>query len=68
MTLLKPLGFTNILECQIRMINATFPIKQKILLVYVIISFGIFYLFKSDALIKYVFSMENGFENDFGKY
>ena len=68
MTLLKPLSFTNILECKIRMINTTFPIKQNILLVYVIISFGIFYLFKSDALIKYVFSMENGFENDFGKY
>ena len=63
MTLLRILGFANILEYQVRKINATFPIKQNILLIYVIMSFGIFYLFKFDALIKYVFCMENRFEN-----
>ena len=52
MTLLRLLGFANILEYQVRKINATFPIKQNILLIYVIMSFGIFYLFKFDALIK----------------
>ena len=47
MTLLRFLGFANILEYQVRMINTTFPIKQNILLVYAIMSFKIFYFFKS---------------------
>ena len=50
------------------MINSAFPIKQNIFLRYVIMSFIIFYLFKSDAWIKYVFCMENEFENVSGKY
>ena len=68
MTLLRLLGFANILEYQVRIINAAFLIKQNIFLVYVIISFRIFYLFKSDAWIKYVFCMKNEFENVYGKY
>ena len=68
MTLLKLLGFANILEYHVRKINVVFPIKQNILLVYVIMSFGILYLFKSHAWIKYVFFMENVFENVYGKY
>ena len=67
MTLLRLLSFANILEYHVRKINAVFSIKQNILLVYVIMSFGIFYLFKSHAWIKYVFSMKNGFENVYGK-
>ena len=67
MTLLRFLGFANILEYNLRKINATFPIKQNILLVYVIISLGNFYLFKSHAWIKYMFCMENEFENVYGK-
>ena len=59
MNLLRLLGFANILEYHVRMINATFPIKQYILLVYAIMSFRIFYLFKLDAWIKYVFCMKN---------
>ena len=55
MTPLRLLSFANILEYQVRKINATFCIKQNILLVYVIMNFGIFYLFKSNAWIKYVF-------------
>ena len=58
MTLLRLLGFVNILEYQVRNINAAFPIKQNILLVYVIISLRNFYLFKSHAWIKYMFCME----------
>ena len=42
MTLLRLLGFANILEYQARKINAVFPIKQNILRVYVDISFEIF--------------------------
>ena len=68
MTLLRLLGFSNILEYQVRMINAAFLVKQNILLVYVIMSFRNFYLFKLDVWIKYVFSMKNEFENVYGKY
>ena len=39
MTFLRFLGFVNILEYQPRKINAVFPLKQNILLVYVDISF-----------------------------
>ena len=46
MTLLRLFGFANILKYQVKKINAYFPIKQNILLVYVIMSFGILYLFK----------------------
>ena len=42
MTLLRLLGFANILEYQVRKINAIFLIKQNILLVYVNMSFEIF--------------------------
>ena len=42
MILLRLLGFANILEYQVRKINAVFLIKQNILLVYVNVSFGIF--------------------------
>ena len=41
---------------------------HNILLLYVIMSLGNFYLFKSYAWIKYMFSMENGFENVCNKY
>ena len=68
MTLLRLLGFSNILEYQVRMINAAFLVKQNILLVYVIMSFRNFYLFKLDVWINYVFSMKNEFENVYGKY
>ena len=68
MTLLRFLGFANILEYQVRKIIAVFPVKQNILLVYVIMNFEIFYLFKLDTWIKYVFCMKNGFENVYGKY
>ena len=50
------------------MINVTFPTKQNNLLVYVIMSFRIFYLFKSNAWINYVFCMEKEFENVYGKH
>ena len=43
-----------------------FLYKQNILL-YVIMSFGNFYLFKSYAWIKYMFCMENRFENVYDK-
>ena len=42
MTLLRLLGFANILEYHVRKINVVFLIKQNILLVYVNMSFGIF--------------------------
>ena len=54
-TLLRLIGFANILEYQVRKVNATFPIEQNILLLYVIMRFGSFYLFKSHAWIKYMF-------------
>ena len=37
-----------------------FLYKQNILLLFVIMSFGNFYLFKSYAWIKYMFCIENG--------
>ena len=46
-----------------RKINATFLIKQNILLLYVIMSFENLYLLKLYALIEYKFCLENGFEN-----
>ena len=49
MTLLRLLDFANILEYQVRKINAAFPIRQNIFLVYVIMSLGNFCLFKSHA-------------------
>ena len=67
MTLLRLFGFANSLEYHVRKINVVFPIKQNILLAYVIMSFGNFYLFKSHAWIKYMFCMKNGFENVYGK-
>ena len=45
-----------------------FLYKQNILLLYVIMSFGNLYLFKSYALIKYLFCMKNGYENVYDKY
>ena len=68
MTLLRLLGFDCILQYPIRKINTTFPIEQNILLLYVIMSFENFYLFKTYASIKYMFCMENRFENVYGKY
>ena len=68
MNLLRLLGFSNILEYRVRMINAAFLVKQNSLLVYVIMSFRMFYLFKLDVWIKYVFCMKNEFENVYGKY
>ena len=44
-----------------------FLYKQSILFLYVIMSFEIFYLFKSYAYIKYMFCMENRFENVYDK-
>ena len=49
MTLLTLLGFVYILEYHIRKINVAFLVKQNIFLVYVIMSFGSVYLFKSYA-------------------
>ena len=48
-------------------INATFPIKQNILLLYMIMSFDNLYLFKLYALFKYKFCLENRFENVHGR-
>ena len=59
MTILRLLGFANILEYQVWMTNATFLIEHNILLLYVIVSFEIFYLFKSYAWIKYMFCLKN---------
>ena len=52
---------------EVRKINVTFPIKQNILLLYVIISFDNLYLFKLYAWIKYKFCLKNGFENVHGR-
>ena len=52
---------------EVRKINATFPIKQNILLLYVIMSFYKLYLFKLYSWIKYKFCLENGFENVHGR-
>ena len=52
---------------EVRKINAVFPIKQNILLLYVIMSFENLYLFKLYAWIKYKFCLENGFEDVHGR-
>ena len=57
-----------LLSCfEVRKINAAFPIKQNILLLYVIMSFDNLYLFKLYSWIKYKFFLENGFENVHGR-
>ena len=59
---------SRLLSCfEVRKINAVFPIKQKFLLLYVIMSFDTLYLFKLYALNKYKFCLENGFENVHGR-
>ena len=51
---------SRLLSCfKVRKINAVFPIKQNILLLYVIMSFENLYLFKLYAWIKYKFGLEN---------
>ena len=58
----------RLLSCfEVKKINAVFPIKQNILLLYVIMSFENLYLFKLYAWIKYKFCLENGFENIHGR-
>ena len=52
---------------EVRKINSSFPIKQNILLLYMIMSFDNLYLFKLYAWIKYKFCLENGFENVHGR-
>ena len=60
--------YSRLLSCfDVRKINVTFPIKQKNLLLYVIMSFDNLYLFKLYASIKYKFCLENGFENVHGR-
>ena len=55
---------SRLLSCfEVRKINTVFPIKQNILLLYVIMSFENLYLFKLYAWIKYKFCLENEFEN-----
>ena len=63
------LNHSRLLSCfEIRKINVVFPIKQNILLLYMIImSFDNLYLFKLYALIKYKFCLENRFENVHGR-
>ena len=52
---------------ELRKINAIFPIKQNILLLYVIISFENLYMFKLYTWIKCKFCLENEFENVHGR-
>ena len=59
MTLVRFIGFANILEYQVMKINAGFLIEQNIFLLYVIMNFENFYLFKSYTWIKYMFYMQN---------
>ena len=59
MTLLRLFSFANILDYNVRKINAIFLIEHNILLLYVIMSFENFYLIKSYAWIKYMFCMKN---------
>ena len=55
---------SRLLSCfEITKINTSFPIKQNILLLYVIMSFENLYLFK----LYYKFCLENGFENVHGR-
>ena len=59
---------SRILSCfEVRKINVAFPIKQNILLLYVIMSFDNLYLFKLYAWIKYKFCFKNGFENIYSR-
>ena len=59
---------SRLLSCfEVKKINVVFPIKQNILLLYVIMSFDNLYLFKLYALINYKFCLENGFENVHGR-
>ena len=58
MTFLRLIGFANILEYQVKKINADFLIEQNILLIYMIMSFENLYLFKSYAWIEYMFCMK----------
>ena len=51
---------SRLLSCfEVRKINSVFPIKQNILLLYVIMRFDNLYLFKLYAWIKYKFCLEN---------
>ena len=55
---------SRLLNCfEVRKINANFPIKKNILLLYVIMSFENLYLFKLYARIKCKFCLKIGFEN-----
>ena len=59
---------SRLLNCfEVKKINAAYPIKQNILLLYVIMSFDNLYLFKLCTWIKYKFCLENGFENVHGR-
>ena len=60
---------SRLLNCfKVRKTNAAFPVKQNILLLYVIMSFENLYFFKLNAWIKYKFCLENVFENVHGRY
>ena len=53
---------SRLLSCfEVRKINATFHIKQNILVLYGFMSFENLYLFKLYAWIRYKFCLENGF-------
>ena len=59
---------SRLLSCfEVRTINAYFPIKQNIFLLYVIMNFEYLYLFKLYAWIKYKFFLEIGIENVHGR-
>ena len=58
----------RLLSCfEVKKINATFPIKQNVFLLSLIVSFDNLYLFKLYAWIKYKFCLENEFENVHGR-
>ena len=59
---------SRLLSCfEVKKINAAFPIKRNILLLYMIMSFDNLYLFKLYAWIKYEFCLENRFKNVHGR-
>ena len=59
---------SRLLSCfEVRKINVAFLIKLNIFLLYVIMSFDNLCLFKLYAWIKYLFFLENGFENVHGR-
>ena len=60
-------GFANILEYHIRKIMQFFLYKQNTLLLYVVMSFRNFFVFKSYVWIKYMFYTENRFYNVYDK-